>query len=394
MTSGAAFDRARSPDETWALIAPELAGFGITRLARLTGLDRIGVPVWSAIAPNARSIAVNQGKGLTDGQARISAAMEAIERALAAQPERPVVTGPAEGFAPTDQRFDLLPELIAGGQLPLTVDEPVEWLVGEDLIRGDAIMLPADALRLDRTRADLRFWQSSDGLAAGNTVDEARLSAILERVERDAETLWYLRSPARRMDTRFDPAHFGDRVLDDLLERIGNASLTAAFFDMTSDVGIPCILCFVAPQSIDTRKGFSMVDVTAGSSADPSPVRAAIQAALEAVQSRMTYISGARDDIDPAIFTKPLPELTRLLMLAPTRAFPEFPKVDASGRSMLQTIITRLEVVGCNRVYAVSLASAGRFFAVEKLVVPELENPEGQRRQPFGRRAIRQALMP
>ncbi|ASR09552.1 hypothetical protein CHY08_00005 [Rhizobium leguminosarum bv. viciae] len=43
-----------------------------------------------------------------------------------------------------------------------------------------------------------------------------------------------------------------------------------------------------------------LVEVTGGTGAHPSPVRAAIRAVTEAVQSRMTYISGARDDISPA----------------------------------------------------------------------------------------------
>ena len=53
---------------------------GITRLADLTGLDRIGVPVFAAIRPNSRSVATSQGKGLTADAARAGALMEAVER--------------------------------------------------------------------------------------------------------------------------------------------------------------------------------------------------------------------------------------------------------------------------------------------------------------------------
>ena len=79
-------DRACAPEETLARIAPLLPRFGITRLARVTGLDCIGIPVWNAIVPNARSIVVNQGKGLTDIDAKVSAAMEALERTIASNP--------------------------------------------------------------------------------------------------------------------------------------------------------------------------------------------------------------------------------------------------------------------------------------------------------------------
>lgn len=38
-------DRIRRPEETWSRIEALLPRFGITRLSRLTGLDRLGIPV-------------------------------------------------------------------------------------------------------------------------------------------------------------------------------------------------------------------------------------------------------------------------------------------------------------------------------------------------------------
>ena len=62
------------------------AGFGITRLGRLTGLDRIGIPVWTATRPNATNLSVSQGKGVDDAAAAVSAVMEAAEMAAAERP--------------------------------------------------------------------------------------------------------------------------------------------------------------------------------------------------------------------------------------------------------------------------------------------------------------------
>ncbi|MGO7164408.1 hypothetical protein ACCS78_35420, partial [Rhizobium johnstonii] len=75
-----------SPRETLSRVEPLLAGFGITRVARHTGLDDIGIPVWCAYAPNSRSIVIAQGKGLTDLDAKVSTVMEALERAVAGEP--------------------------------------------------------------------------------------------------------------------------------------------------------------------------------------------------------------------------------------------------------------------------------------------------------------------
>ena len=67
------------PEETLARLVPHLGRMGITRVANVTGLDRVGVPVVTAVRPNARSLAVSQGKGLTLAAAKVSAIMEAAE---------------------------------------------------------------------------------------------------------------------------------------------------------------------------------------------------------------------------------------------------------------------------------------------------------------------------
>ena len=58
---------------------------GISRVTEVTYLDRIGIPVFVAIRPDAqpRSVCVSAGKGLTAADARIGAYMEAIELAWA-----------------------------------------------------------------------------------------------------------------------------------------------------------------------------------------------------------------------------------------------------------------------------------------------------------------------
>src|SRR5712692_8315682 len=71
--------RAASPAQTLRRITPLLPRAGITRLADVTGLDWIGLPVYQAIRPNSRNISVSQGKGLTRAQAKVSALMESLE---------------------------------------------------------------------------------------------------------------------------------------------------------------------------------------------------------------------------------------------------------------------------------------------------------------------------
>src|SRR5438876_10622675 len=52
---------------------------GVTRVANVTGLDPVGIPVVMVCRPNSRSVAVSQGKGIDLASARASGLMEAAE---------------------------------------------------------------------------------------------------------------------------------------------------------------------------------------------------------------------------------------------------------------------------------------------------------------------------
>ena len=70
--------RSVSPAETLCRFGTRLSEFGITRLADITGLDSIGLPVYVAIRPNSRNLSTSQGKGSDHDSAKASAMMESI----------------------------------------------------------------------------------------------------------------------------------------------------------------------------------------------------------------------------------------------------------------------------------------------------------------------------
>ncbi|MFE3151217.1 hypothetical protein ACFXJ6_31875 [Streptomyces sp. NPDC059218] len=92
--------RARRPEQTWQAVAGHLPEYGITRVADLTGLDVIGLPVWTAIRPASRTLSTSQGKGASDLLAKLSAVMEAIELWHVEQPLPVTARGPAMEVAP------------------------------------------------------------------------------------------------------------------------------------------------------------------------------------------------------------------------------------------------------------------------------------------------------
>ncbi|NLS06318.1 YcaO-like family protein [Rhizobium sp. P32RR-XVIII] len=376
-------ERICSPNQTYERVRPLLKTFGITRIGRQTGLDQIGIPVWCAYMPDARSIAVAQGKGLTDADARTSAVMEALERAVASAPFLSTSNTSALALRDAGQRVDLLVPLLARNQ-PLPRDtEITAFAAGVDLMTGDRVHVPSGAVLLDRTLSDCRYWQSSDGLASGNTYDEAVSHALLERIERDAHVLWQVSPESKQHTLCMDPSAFDDENVKSLVMRIENAGIALRLFDITSDIGIPCIAAFLATKTALATSAARYVDVTFGCGVHPSPERAAIRALTEAAQSRVTYISGARDDVFHETYRRPLPErLRRLFYAEPSRHAP------APGPRDLEGILMNLKRAGITQAIAIRLSQPELPFSVVKILVPELENPEGERRQRFGNRAI------
>ncbi|KWV56155.1 hypothetical protein AS026_35115 [Rhizobium altiplani] len=371
-----------------ARTAPLLADFGITRVARHTGLDNIGIPVWCAYVPNGRSIAIAQGKGLTDDDAKASAVMEALERVVANRPAIATLCASANDLREEGFSFDTLACLIGRHEDDIRLDEQIDWALGKDLLTDRDVYVPFEAALLDRTRRN-RFWMSSDGLASGNTMEEATLHGLLERVERDAFCLWQVGAVEDRLSRCIDPASFEDPWLDHLVRKIEAAGLVVRLFDMTSDIAVPCFTTVLGPAE---RRGGTIrfVEVTGGSGAHPSPVRAAIRAITEAVQSRITYISGARDDLSPDEFQRPVPAETLHALDAIPVAWSAAARCD--DKPHLNRILDALRERQIAPVIALPLSDPAFPFHVVKVFVPGLENPEGARARRFGARAIAKAL--
>ncbi|WP_306909388.1 YcaO-like family protein [Rhizobium mesoamericanum] len=378
------------PSETLARTAPLLADFGITRVARHTGLDNIGIPVWCAYVPNGRSVAIAQGKGITDDDAKASAVMEALERVVANNPVVPILRASAQALQNGGFSFDTLSCLIGDREEDIRPDEQLDWARGKELLTGQDIYVPYEAALLDRTRHN-RYWMSSDGLASGNTEEEAILHGVLERIERDAHCLWQIGSEEDRFARCFDPLRFDDPVVEDLVRKIEAAGLVMRLFDMTSDIAVPCFTAILGPAK--PKESIRFVEVTGGNGAHLSPVRAAIRAITEAVQSRITYISGARDDLSLEAFQKPAPiETLRALEAMPIAPIRNVPSQSHGVRAHIEGTLNALRDAEIAPVIALRLSDPRLPFHVVKVFVPSLENPEGARARRFGARAIAKAL--
>jgi ribosomal protein S12 methylthiotransferase accessory factor len=269
-------------------LAGQLPGYGITRVADLTGLDVIGLPVWTAIRPASRTLSTSQGKGATDLLAKLSAVMEAIELWHAEQPLPIVAYGPAEDVAPG----------CPVSALPLTVpyEERIlarvawEWTPGTGLVSGEKTLLPVD---LVRRRAQRPEWSpdllraTSTGLACGNTRDEALLHALFEVVERDV--LYRDGQSGGQQRTLIDPRAVEDPYGREMVDRLTAAGMAVELALVAGPYRLPVCLAYLWSEDVPT--------VFAGGGCHTSPAIALTRAVTEAAQSRLTAIAGTRDDL-------------------------------------------------------------------------------------------------
>ncbi|MBZ0306337.1 MAG: YcaO-like family protein, partial [Anaerolineae bacterium] len=139
-----------APEETVARVKQWLPIMGITRIANITNLDTIGIPVVMACRPNSRSISVSQGKGLTLAAARASGLMESIETYHAESITLPLKLASYEALRYTHPVVDVhqLPFIKNSAFHP---ERRLLWIEGYDLIQKDSLWLPYEMVHTDYT---------------------------------------------------------------------------------------------------------------------------------------------------------------------------------------------------------------------------------------------------
>jgi YcaO-like protein with predicted kinase domain len=376
-----------------ARVKPHWARMGITRVANLTGLDRIGIPVVMVCRPNARSLAVSQGKGTDMDAAIASGLMESVELYHAEHIELPLKLGSMAELSHSHSfaEIDRLPR-VAGEQF--TRDLVTLWIEGKDLISHEGRWLPFECVRANFTvpapPGSGYFDCSSNGLASGGSYDEAIHHAICEIVERDATALWNRLPSAHRRSTGVDLGSAPDGPCRDVLEKLKRADFRVAGWETTSDIGVPAFFCLIADQR-DRNSHYGI-----GAAAHPVPEIALLKALVEAAQVRTTYVSGARDDLQPEEYGEAYRENRhRLAERLLSEHSPNRRIASAENGSTVGTVpnlgwlIDRLQAARVREVVAVDLSKEDIGLPVVKVVIPGLEGPDDHRGYVPGERARR-----
>src|SRR3954454_14111480 len=190
--SGAGVERSVTPTATIRRVRAVLDTIGVTKVADVTDLDRIGIPNFMTVRPHdlGPGISYYNGKGTTRADAYAGAMMEAIERHAGERYDGPVIASSYHNLKSEHACID-----------PLEIHVPMvrrysehlmlEWVLGFDLMTRRSTYVPLNCVvaPYESDSGMGLFYTSTNGLASGNTRVDAVCHALCEVIERDATGL-------------------------------------------------------------------------------------------------------------------------------------------------------------------------------------------------------------
>lgn len=285
--------RIRKSEETLKLAKAAAGKFGVTRVTDTTWLDKIGIPVFASIRPNAKlgSLCVNAGKGIRAIDAKVGAYMEAIEFACCEQSINntldEALLSPSEieesnGF---DFTFmDLCPRFSVK-----IIDKPIPCVKGTNIITNQQVFLPSELVfhPFANESSQQIFGSTSNGLASGNSELEAIVHGICEVFERDTQSFNYIKDRSKLV--KLDEC---SPKIRSLVSKVENANLKLATRYTSNDFDMPYFQAFIM-EEVESAP----LSVAIGTGCHIDKEIAIIRAITEAAQSRLSHIHGGRDDI-------------------------------------------------------------------------------------------------
>ncbi|HEY2513512.1 MAG TPA: YcaO-like family protein [Polyangiaceae bacterium] len=368
--------RTRSPRETLAAYTPFMRQLGITRLANITHLDHLGMPVWTGIRPNARTLATSQGKGEDHDSAKASALMEAIEFHHAEHLEGlPLRYDTYRGLKRIADvcPVELLPRHPA---TRVAAGAPRLWIEGYDVARGVPAWVPFSKVCISNAAEPFdaeMLVRSSNGLASGNHRLEAIVHGLCEVIERHGGAR---DDPARRVYV--DLAKVTFPPLRSVLDRLEGADVAVAAWEIPCSIAVPSYGAMLVERP--TRARWRLVGTYGGAGAHLSPSVAMMRALTEAVQSRVTFIAGSRDDMTRAHYWATQDETAQQVFFDRVEAakgalvpMVEHARETDSFEGDLATLLECLRAEGHKSVIVVDLTRPELEIPVVTVIVPGLE---------------------
>ena len=371
--------RLASPEQTLMAITPYLRDCGITRCADITGLDLdLGVPTFAAIRPYALSLQVSNGKGLTPMSAKVSALMEAIEFHHAENPEPNRLQNSSLKTLFRSGLNGVRPEKLDGYYHHFFFDDfIIDWVEGKNLLSDAKIWVPASAVYFGCQPS--LYNTSTNGLASGNHLVEGALHALYEVIERDAISKISIngRLKIKERCKNIDLSTIADESIQKIIDKIRMARSKLVLLWTESCVPVHTFWAIILNKA--PFSAVSTVNVGWGTHLDKKV--AASRAITEAVQSRLTFIHGAREDlIDKPVYSAESPQSSfaynyfdRLETNTSWQALSD--QVKYENDDLLQNfdyLLSKLSGVGHNQILQFDLTKPEFKIPVVKIIVPTL----------------------
>jgi len=378
--------------ETTLMHAKQLVSTaGIDEVRELTDLDVLGVPVFVSVRKRARAEVFTFGKGLRRVDAEVGAYMEALEFFFAEPGIGRVSTcwGSARDVCSPVSVEDAILDFVPLLQREVDLDAPLLLASVRDLESSAESVIPAELIFYPAPDVGQSiFGSSTNGVASGNSLEEASIQALLELIERDIWSFEFVRGASKLVD----PASLPDAVRE-IAERAERNGLQLKVRTVPNDYGMPFFAAFVFDLNNPSRKTFN-----GGWACDLDRDRALVRAVTEAAQSRVAFIHGGRKvptTVPAAIsFEEQAGEakLVRQHMAGVSDArqqilLTDIPDLAVEGtlQEKLSAVIERLRRVLTVPIYRVAFTSTESPLQVVRLVVPLLENFK-ETRMRLGRR--------
>jgi ribosomal protein S12 methylthiotransferase accessory factor len=199
-------------------------------------------------------------------------------------------------------------------------------------------------------------------------------------MERDQVSFWRVRrNLGPDAPTRVDLDSVTDPCCRSVIKLCEDAGLEVCVWDCGQALGVPCFTCSV----FDGRHATLFPQRASGNGCHPLRRIALSRAMTEALQSRLTHISGARDDMYMSRFEKHLPVDTpgNMAWIGKIRSEPSVcdygcvPEASDASRAdrLVDWLLAALSGEGLDEVAVVDLTTPEIGVHVVKVVVPGLE---------------------
>ncbi len=409
--------KVKSVDDTLKHVTGIAYSIGVTRVADITHLDVLRIPNYSVVLPGSiDNIWVYSGKGPTHKHAKVSALMESIERysALASNFNyyNRRVSSSMNTMIKKYGRDNVIhvDDVVEAVSFNYSDDMPMDFIESYDIMNNSNVYVPAGLIL---TRYDLIanksgkvnpfLYSHTNGLAAGNIIEEAIVQGLCEVIERDAVSIAELRSSVlayhrlKDIITRLnsygikvkdigsddyvddpdiypevDVTNVDNRYARFLISRFKEEGIPLLVKDITSDTGIPTFIA-TSIQWITDDYAY----MAEGHGTHPNKDVALIRAVTEVAQTRAANIQGARDDLRRMRYdaSKSAEDKAWQFMHSSRKvdysSIPSYEHDDVLDD--IEFILSSLKAAGLDKVVVADLTHDSTKVPVVRVIVPGLE---------------------